>query len=356
MFNKKRIAELEKELAESHKQNKLLENEIHSIRTQKTEEIVHDSRPEEHIVTIISNQKSLIDTTLGEISKVCDELFEPMSASEGTNESIEKNTLQIQSLTEKMTETALKAQQSQSEINALKDIAGEIKGFIETIQSISGQTNLLALNAAIEAARAGEHGRGFAVVADEVRSLANKAQQSSENISALVIRIDERTSQVGQEIEKLRLSVEETHSSFLDLKASFSNTTANTKNLMTSGYLSMAFAHTSSSILELNQWKSNYLISLLKNENSSNNNLLDTHFADWYYKGTDNEFDFRSNQNFVEIHEKMENIKKIMAALTEVKVLPLDKIIEADQEVTREISNIKSCMDSVQSYLFNKIM
>ncbi|WP_212652570.1 methyl-accepting chemotaxis protein [Marinomonas sp. CT5] len=355
--NKKRIAELEKELAESHKQNRLLENEIHSIRTQKTEQVVHDSSLDNQTLVLISNQKSIIDTTLAEINKISDELFEPMSASEGTNESIEQNTLQIQNLTEKMTETALKAQQSQAEINALKDITGEIKGFIETIQSISGQTNLLALNAAIEAARAGEHGRGFAVVADEVRSLANKAQQSSENISTLVIRIDDRTSQVGQQIEKLRLSVEETHSSFLDLKASFSNTAINTKSLMTSGYLSMAFAHTSSSILELNQWKSNCLINLLENNtNSNDNNLLDTHFADWYYKGTDNEFDFRSNQSFMEIHEKMENIKKIMAALTEDKELPLDKIIEADQEVTKEIASIKSCMDSVQSYLFDKIM
>lgn len=102
----------------------------------------------------------------------------------------------VQKNISEMEGTAQEVNQAVQKISELEQSAGQIHEIITTIQTIAEQTNLLALNAAIEAARAGEQGRGFAVVADEVRKLAERTTGSAGEISGIIGQLGSKVQQV----------------------------------------------------------------------------------------------------------------------------------------------------------------
>ncbi len=168
----------------------------------------------EHTDLMATSVKEMV-STIGEISHSTNIAVDGVGQAA---QNAEQGRVVLETTLKNIGELSERLRQSQQSITSLNDFVNQIGGAVTIIQGIAEQTNLLALNAAIEAARAGEQGRGFAVVADEVRSLATRTQKSTEDITKVVTAIQSQMNQVVNDMELCATQGHETqtHSEQLD--------------------------------------------------------------------------------------------------------------------------------------------
>lgn len=176
-----------------------------------TENTSQSMRKQQNEISQVAAAMHEMHATAHEVARSASQAAEAAQHADGEAATARQVSLQTIEVIESLAEAV---EHATTVITTLVKDSDEIGGVLDVIRSIADQTNLLALNAAIEAARAGEAGRGFAVVADEVRTLASRTQQSTSEINDMIARLQTSANQAFTAMEtgrsKAKLGVEQT--------------------------------------------------------------------------------------------------------------------------------------------------
>ncbi|PHM18172.1 MAG: chemotaxis protein [Sulfuricurvum sp. PD_MW2] len=347
---KEEIAALQKENRELRDQNRELSQKVYEYESQSAQESDHEHFVNASIMMKYQNEqlkKNLVDIQGNMASSVSSSKENIIKSNELLGNIVElgQRASGISSTLEGLNGLAL---ESMDTVKALSDRAQDVASILVLIKDISDQTNLLALNAAIEAARAGEHGRGFAVVADEVRKLADRTDKAISEINISLQSMKQDVTTIGEKFEQVQENIHESNESI----SSFNDNMEHNAQMMRVTFTQTE--HTAErvfmSLAKLDHviWKVNtYLSAITKKEQFAFVDHHNCRLGKWYYEGEGADF-FKKTPSYSSLespHSIVHNSTHKIFDLMKTDEIGSDRFVKIFEEMEHASDSVFNTLD-----------